>query len=74
MSDSKDKKFGKVKFFTETKGYGFIVPDDGGKDLFFHVKNVYNGKTHPLKEEDHVSFVITQGRRGTEAGDVRLVA
>jgi len=73
MNTPVEKKFGTVKFFAEGKGYGFIIPDDKGPDIFFHVKNVVNGKTNPLQKDDHVSFTMTEGRRGGEAANVTVV-
>lgn len=52
---------GKVKFFNEEKGFGFIVPDDGGKDLFVHVTGVENG---PIAEGDTVEYEVGEGKKG----------
>jgi len=73
MSTSK-KLYGSVKFFAEGKGYGFIVPADGGADVFFHIKNVNDGKAAPPQKEDKVSYTIVTGKRGPEAGDVSIIA
>lgn len=69
-----NKKFGVVKFFVDNKGYGFIVPADGSKDIFFHIKNVVGGKPGQPQKDDHVSYVLIEGKRGAEAGDVAVVA
>lgn len=61
---------GKVKFFNEAKGFGFITPDDGGKDLFIHSSNLSGG---PIQEGDHVNFEVGEGRKGPEATDVSIV-
>ena len=59
---------GKVKFFNEAKGFGFITPDDGGKDLFVHVSAVEQGQ---LNENDSVEFEIGEGQKGPCAVKVR---
>lgn len=59
---------GKVKFFNEQKGFGFITPNSGGKDLFVHTSNVEKG---PLRENQEVEFEEAQGRKGPEAIKVR---
>ena len=75
MNMSTSQKFyGTVKFFSETKGYGFIIPYGNGKDVFFHIKNVKNGKTVPPQKDDHVSYVMVEGKRGEEAGEVEIIA
>ena len=61
---------GTVKFFNETKGFGFITPDDGGDDLFIHISNV-NPSEGVLTEGQQVAFEIGQGRKGPEAQEVR---
>ena len=66
------KSKGKIKFFNEQKGFGFITPDNGGKDLFVHANNV-NGDTKSLREGQKVEFVEGPGRKGPEAVDVNLV-
>ncbi|MDC0253799.1 MAG: cold shock domain-containing protein [Bdellovibrionota bacterium] len=52
---------GTVKFFNEEKGFGFIKPDNGGKDLFVHATGVENG---PITEGDSVEFEIGEGKKG----------
>ena len=60
---------GTVKFFNESKGYGFITPDDGGKDIFVHV----NGLIDDIREGDKVSYDSEEGRKGLNAMDVRVI-
>ena len=56
-------KEGTVKFFNETKGFGFISPDDGGKDVFVHQSNLIDH----IQENDKVKFEIEMGDRGPSA-------
>lgn len=67
MSKSK----GTVKFFNVQKGFGFITPDDGGKDLFVHMTNIVDG-ADSIREGSVVTYVVTQGRKGPEASEVAL--
>jgi len=59
---------GKVKFFNEMKGYGFITADDGN-DYFVHQSGLQEGTT--LNENDEVEFEVTDGDRGPKAVDVK---
>ncbi|MCU0678498.1 MAG: cold shock domain-containing protein [Candidatus Pacebacteria bacterium] len=56
------------------KGFGFIKPDDGGNDVFFHAQNVVDGVFDELNEGDKVTFEIEQGPKGPAAKDVRRAA
>jgi CspA family cold shock protein len=58
---------GTVKFYNEAKGFGFITPDNGKKDLYVHSTAVLNG---PIKEGDKVEFEIGQGEKGPRAEKV----
>jgi cold shock protein len=60
---------GTVKFFNDTKGYGFITPDDGGKDIFVHA----NGLIDDIDEGDIVNYNTEEGRKGLNAVEVELV-
>ena len=62
-------KTGTVKFFNESKGFGFITLDDGSGDVFVHVNNLAGG---PIQERDKVKFEVQQGRKGPEAVNVSL--
>nr|WP_317632290.1 cold shock domain-containing protein [uncultured Flavobacterium sp.] len=61
---------GKVKFFVESKGFGFITDDETGKDIFVHVTGL---KSQPLNEGDNVSYIEEEGRKGKVATNVTLV-
>ncbi len=58
---------GTVKFFNTTKGYGFIQPDDGGKDVFFHISAVERAGLAPPNEGDKLSYDIEEDRQGRSA-------
>lgn len=58
-----DVATGKVKWFNETKGYGFIAPDDGGKDVFVHISAVERAGLRSLNENQAVSFEVTSDRK-----------
>jgi len=60
---------GTVKFFNNSKGFGFIVPDDGSKDVFVHV----NGLIDEITEGDKVSYDVEEGRKGPNAVNVKVV-
>ena len=55
---------GKVKFFDEHKGYGFIAPDDGGKDAFVHISAVERSGMRTLRQDQRVSYELQEDRRG----------
>jgi CspA family cold shock protein len=62
---------GKVKWFDERKGYGFITPDDGGEDLFVHHTNILGQGFRSLNEGQEVEYEVGQGRKGPQATNVR---
>lgn len=64
---------GKVKWFNATKGYGFIVPDDGGRDLFVHYSGIAGRGYRQLLENQLVEFEIAQGKKGPFATNVVVV-
>src|SRR4051812_35418301 len=64
---------GTVKWFNDGKGFGFIKPDDGGKDLFAHFKEIQGGGFKTLTENQRVQFEVTQGQKGPQASNIRDV-
>jgi CspA family cold shock protein len=61
---------GTVKFFNETKGFGFIQQDNGGPDVFVHFSAIKNSGFRTLIEGQRVQFSITQGNKGPQAENV----
>lgn len=59
---------GTVKFFNESKGFGFIVPNDGGSEVFVHV----SGLIDQIRENDTVTFEVQDGRKGPNAVNVKV--
>lgn len=65
-------KEGKVKFFDTQKGFGFIKPDDGGKDVFVHRNNVENlGYNQGLEDDERVEFEVEETPKGLSAINVK---
>jgi CspA family cold shock protein len=64
---------GTVKWFNEGKGFGFIAPDDGGKDLFAHFSQITGSGFKVLSENQKVSFEVTQGQKGPQASNISPV-
>jgi cold shock protein len=62
-----DMTTGTVKFFNESKGYGFIAPDGGGNDAFVHISAVENSGMRTLRENQRVSYELQEDRRGKMA-------
>ena len=62
---------GKVKWFNETKGFGFITPDGGGEDLFAHYTAIQTSGFKVLQENQSVSFDVVQGPKGAQAANIQ---
>jgi len=62
---------GTVKWFDEKKGFGFIIPEDGGADLFVHHSSIVTEGFRTLKDGQKVEFEATQGKKGMEATEVK---
>ena len=61
---------GKVKWFNETKGFGFITPDNGGEDLFAHYSAIQTSGFKVLQENQSVTFDVVQGMKGKQAANI----
>ena len=64
---------GTVKWFNESKGFGFIAPDNGGKDLFAHFKEIQGTGFKTLLENQRVEFEVVQGQKGPQASKIRVL-
>ncbi|WP_392559592.1 transcription antiterminator/RNA stability regulator CspE [Orbus mooreae] len=67
------KKTGLVKWFNESKGFGFITPDDGSKDLFVHFSSLVGDGFKTLHESQKVEFTVGEGAKGPAANNVIVV-
>ncbi len=61
---------GTVKWFNDSKGFGFITPDEGGDDLFAHFSAIVDGGYKSLKEGERVNFDVTDGPKGKQASNI----
>jgi CspA family cold shock protein len=62
---------GTVKFYNDSKGFGFITPEDGSKDVFVHASALPEGGS--LREGDKVSFDIVDGQKGPQAANLKVI-
>ncbi len=67
-----ERKQGTVKWFNSTKGFGFIS-QAGGEDVFVHFQNIVGDGYKSLQENDKVEFTITQGQKGLQAAEVKVI-
>jgi len=68
-----DREQGLVKWFSNDKGYGFITPESGAKDLFVHHSAIVGEGFHTLAEGDRVEFSVEQGAKGPAAVNVQKI-
>jgi CspA family cold shock protein len=64
---------GIVKWFNDSKGFGFIKPDSGGEDLFAHFSQIEAKGFRSLAENQRVEFEVTQGKKGPQASQIRPI-
>jgi cold shock protein len=64
---------GLVKWFNGEKGFGFLTQDDGGPDVFVHFSAIQGGGYKSLNENDKVEYEVTQGPKGANAANVRVI-
>ena len=63
---------GKVKWFNEAKGFGYITPDDGSKDVFVHFSAIQGAGFKTLKENDKVQFDVQESPKGLRAANLKM--
>jgi CspA family cold shock protein len=68
-----ERKTGTVKWFSNEKGYGFIVPEEGGEDLFVHYSEIDTEGFKSLDEDDRVEFTVGQTDKGPNAQNVVVI-
>lgn len=64
---------GKVKWFNDSKGFGFVAPDDGSDDLFAHFSAIQSSGFKTLPEGAAVEFEVVKGPKGLQAANIRLL-
>ncbi|MDQ7729248.1 cold-shock protein [Halomonas sp. SpR8] len=65
---------GTVKWFNDSKGFGFIAPSDGSDDVFAHFSEIQADGFKSLPEGASVSFDVTQGQKGLQASNIKLLS
>ena len=71
LQEGTEMATGKVKWFNDAKGFGFITPDDGSEDLFAHFSAIQGSGFKSLKEGQKVSFDVTTGPKGKQAANIK---
>jgi CspA family cold shock protein len=64
---------GTVKWFNDAKGFGFITPEDGSKDLFVHFSEIQGGGFKSLAEGQRVQYVVKDGPKGPQASQIQII-
>lgn len=73
MSKGDEMATGKVKWYNAQKGYGFIAPDEGGKDVFVHATALEAAGIRSLNDDQAVSYELQEDRGKTSAGNLKIV-
>jgi CspA family cold shock protein len=68
-----NKSTGSVKWFNETKGFGFISPDNGSDDVFVHFQSIVSTGFKTLNEGQKVAYVVERGQKGLQAAQVTVI-
>ena len=68
-----EREVGTVKWFNGEKGFGFIAPESGEKDVFVHFSAILSEGYKTLKENQKVEFLVVQGAKGPQAQDVKIL-
>jgi CspA family cold shock protein len=71
MERNMSRATGTVKWFNESKGFGFIAPDDGSADLFAHFSEIQGSGFKTLQEAQRVEFTVKQGPKGLQASAIK---
>lgn len=66
-------KTGKMKWFNDAKGFGFVTPDDGSKDVFVHFSSIQGEGFKSLAEGDRIEFEVQESDKGPKAANVRKI-
>ncbi|AEP36852.1 cold-shock protein [Taylorella asinigenitalis] len=72
-STSSNRVIGTVKWFNDTKGFGFVTPEGSNEDLFIHFSSIQMDGFKTLKENQKISFEITEGPKGKQAINIQPV-